>query len=303
MKKRGVKVCDGCEPRKVAVVMVNYNGEVYIKKCLDSIYSQTYKNIFVVVVDNFSTDNSVKLIAESYKDIYLIKNSENLGFAMGNNIGIEYAMNQGADYILLLNVDTWIEKDMVKNLVRYASSKVVTVPRIYSDRRLTKVWYAGGEIDYCKGNVYHCAYKMEETTKKVSFACGCCALISVEIFKQIGMFDDKFYLYFEDADLSIRILQAGNEIRLVQGAKMWHRIGGTGGRSAGLIKQYYMNRNQLYFVHKHAENFDIGYIKLSLRLFWENVVKEYRAEKRKYAWKGIRDFYLRRTYRYRENVY
>lgn len=295
-------VCDSCKTDMVAVVLVNFNGEIYIRKCLDSIYNQTYKNILVVVVDNCSTDSSIQIIAESYKDVCLIQNSENTGFAKGNNIGIDYAMSRGADFVLLLNVDTWIERDMVENLVKYASSTVVTVPKIYSDRRLTKIWYGGGEIDYRNGSVRHCAYRAEEETRAVSFACGCCVLISTEIIKKIGKFDEKFYLYFEDVDLSVRILQAGNEIRLVHGAKMWHRIGGSGGKNAGLMKNYYMSRNQLYFIRKHAKSFQTGCLRMSFQLLWKKVLMEYRAKPRRYVWEGIRDFYLRRMNKYKTGM-
>lgn len=291
-------MCDRYDD-KVAVVLVNYNGKIYIKQCLNSIFCQTYKNIMVIVVDNCSTDNSPDIIKETYPNVCLIRNNENTGFAKGNNIGIEYALQQGADYILLLNIDTWIDNDMIKYLVQHASPSIVTVPKIYCDRRLSKIWYAGGEIDYYNGNVYHCAYKDFQKIRKVSFACGCCVLIHADILKQVGMFDEKYYLYFEDVDLSIRMLEAGKEIFLVQGAKMWHKIGGTGGKDATFLKNYYMVRNRLYFIKKHAEAFQTSYFKTSLNLFWKNVLRECGIEKRKYAWRGIRDFYLGRMYKYK----
>lgn len=292
-------MCDGYDG-KVAVVLVNYNGKIYINQCLDSIFRQTYTNIAVIVVDNCSTDNSPDMIEKSYPNVCLIRNNENTGFARGNNIGIEYAIRQGADYILLLNIDTWIDNNMIGYLVQNASSSIVTVPKIYCDRRMSKIWYAGGEIDYHNGNAYHCAYKDFQETRKVSFACGCCALIHTDIFKQIGMFDEKCYLYFEDVDLSFRMLEAGKEIFLVQEAKMWHKIGGTGGRNASLLKNYYMIRNRLYFIKKHAKAFQTGYFRTSFKLLWKNVISEYSAEKRKYAWRGIADFYLGRMYMYKD---
>lgn len=289
-------MCNSSLGNQVTIILVNYNGKNYLAKCLESIYSQTHKNISIVVVDNYSQDGSAEYLKKFYTDIHVIECEENTGFAKGNNIGIEYAISQGADYVLLLNVDTWIDEKMVECLLQNATPLAVAVPKIYCDRRMMKTWYAGGEIDYEKGNSYHCQYTDSQAPKKISFACGCCILIHKSIIRQVGLFDEKYYLYFEDTDLSMRFTQNHIDINFVPTARMWHKIGGSGGSKGRLIKTYYMVRNQLYFVRKFSKEMKTKRICVVIALMKKYILCNTDKELRYYAWKGIRDFYFGKMY-------
>lgn len=275
----------------VTVILVNYNGKKYLKNCIESIKRQSYQNLSILIVDNASGDESVQYLQDNYPEIEVITCVENNGFAKGNNIGIEYAVKQGADYVLLLNVDTVIEPDLVEKLMASANAATVTVPKIYMDKRLMKVWYAGGEMDYVQGRSYHCNQAAEKENKAIGFACGCCVLIHRDIIKNVGVFDENYYLYFEDTDLSMRWLQHGITIMYIPAAKMWHKVGGSGGADGSLIKSYYMLRNQLYFMKKYQNEMQAKTWKKAFDMLKNGVIKEHNKEKRKYAWWALYDFY------------
>ncbi len=276
---------------KVTVIIVNYNGKKYLKKCIESIQQQTYRNHSVLIVDNGSDDDSVNYLSRQYPQIELIVCEENKGFAAGNNLGIMHAIRQGTEYVLLLNVDTVPEANMIERLIDKADESTVTVPRIYSDKRMIKIWYAGGELDYVNGKSYHCCEAGANGVKIVGFACGCCVLIHKDIILRNGMFDEKYFLYFEDTDLSFRWMQSGVKIKYVPEAKMWHKIGASGGKNGMWIKSYYMARNRLYFVKKYQSSIQKNVHQVALEILINYVLKEHDKVKRKYVWCGILDFY------------
>jgi len=143
---------------RVGIVIVNYNGGKYINDCVRSVFESTYKNYMVIVVDNASTDNSVKNLEEEFKDrITIIKNNENLGFSGANNIGIEYALQNGCEFVILLNNDTVIDKDLIHNMVSTSLSNdnAIISPKIYYYNEPNKIWSAGGGINWKKGLSYH----------------------------------------------------------------------------------------------------------------------------------------------------
>lgn len=276
---------------KVTVIILNYNGKKYLKKCIESIQRQTYRNHSVLIVDNGSDDDSVNYLSRQYPQIELIVCDENKGFAAGNNLGIMHAIRQGTEYVLLLNVDTVPEANMIEKLIDKADESTVTVPRIYSDKRMIKIWYAGGELDYVNGKSYHCCEAGANGIKMVGFACGCCVLIHKDIILRNGMFDEKYFLYFEDTDLSFRWTQSGVKIKYIPQAKMWHKIGASGGNNGMWIKSYYMARNRLYFIKKYQSSIQKNVHQVALEIFIDYVLKEHDQGKRKYVWWGILDFY------------
>lgn len=280
---------------KVTVILVNYNGRKYLKNCIDSLMGQTYSNMSVLVVDNNSEDDSVRFLRENYPEIDIISCTKNYGFAKANNIGIRRAAEHGADYVMLLNVDTSVDSRLLECLMREAGNNVIAVPTIYSDKRYMKIWYAGGGIDYANGDSYHITQRRGNTVQEVSFACGCCMLIHKKIIDRVGVLDEKYYLYYEDTDWSIRFKEANIKINYVPQAKMWHRIGGSGGKKGRLIKTYYLTRNQLYLIKKHQDCIKMSIFKKTMQVVRNSFSRETDKEKRKYIWLGLRDFYAGKT--------
>ncbi|SFE32950.1 hypothetical protein SAMN04324257_01347 [Thermoanaerobacter thermohydrosulfuricus] len=243
---------------RVGIVIVNYNGGKYINDCVRSVFESTYKNYMVIVVDNASTDNSVKNLEEEFKDrITIIKNNENLGFSGANNIGIEYALQNGCEFVILLNNDTVIDKDLIHNMVSTSLSNdnAIISPKIYYYNEPNKIWSAGGGINWKKGLSFHYGFNQVDKgqfdeKKEIDFATGCCVLIHKFVFEKVGYLAEEYFLYFEDTDFCVRARQEGIRIIYEPKAKLWHKVSSTTGGEESPITLYYGNRNRLYFNEK-----------------------------------------------------
>src|SRR3989344_6535880 len=232
--------------KTVFIVILNFNNASVTKDCLKSLEKISHKDLIVqmVVVDN-STKEKITIGEKEFGDlsIKLMDPKENLGFTGGCNLGIMYAIDNGADYVVLLNNDTIVDENFVSLLVESANKERVgiVVPKIYyaegseyhkdrySKDQLGKViWYGGGYIDW--ENVVPKHFGVDEvddgpydSEKEVEFATGCCMLLTKEFINKVGMFDDKYFLYYEDADLSKRALNNKWKIIYCPKAIVWHR--------------------------------------------------------------------------------
>jgi len=245
------------ELKKISVIIVNWNGERVLRGCLDAIYAQEYKNIEVIVVDNNSHDNSVELIKKNYKHVKLVESSTNLGFAGGNNKGLEYA---GGDLVLLLNSDAIVTMNFLQPLVnKLQSEKEVGVAQpliLYTNNALHKRGdiNSAGTYFLKSGFLYYFGYGKDSNNRKyqesdfIFTAYGACMLIRKEVIDAIGLFDIDFFMYFEETDFCIRSLLSGWKILYVPESKVYH-MGGAAARSYGNSVIYfhsYKNRIASY---------------------------------------------------------
>ena len=203
--------------KKISVVVVTYNGEIWIKKNIDSLLKSNYP-IDIIVVDNASTDGSITLLKE-YKSIKLIKNNHNLGFGKANNIGIDSAINNGADAIFLLNQDTWVFENTIINL----AEKLFENPELGI---VSPMHYSADEtnLDSSFGTYYN---KFEEETdlnsiRIVPFVNAAAWLVSKECFQKTGYFEPIFNHYGEDRNFCDRIRFHGFKIGIVKDATICH---------------------------------------------------------------------------------
>lgn len=202
---------------------MNYNGKDTIKKCLDSVFSSSYPNFEVVVVDNDSKDGSLELAKNLFPKFHFIKNEKNIGFSAGNNIGIRFALEKMADYIFLLNNDALLEKDTLSKLVETAEKERASIfsPLIYD--RNNKIWFSGGKIKWTQMRAIH---KNNRPKNKepytVEYISGCAMLIKKEVFKKIGLFSEDYFLYYEDADFCVRAKKEGFKCKIIPSAKVKH---------------------------------------------------------------------------------
>lgn len=187
-----------------------------------------------------------------FPDIVLIKNEENLGFAEGNNRGILYALDKGAEYILLLNNDAIVDPDILKAFMQAAKQNPkagVFGAQIFLYDRPTEVWYGGGEVNFRKARCYHEARTELCTT---GYACGCALFVSSEAVRRVGLMDPRFFLLWEEIDWCWRIRQAGYECLFVPKALVWHKVSSSfEGGNHGALWHYYNARNRLVFLAKH----------------------------------------------------
>jgi len=284
---------------KVFIVVLNWNGYKDTIECLKSL-EKIPEKIEIVVVDNASTDDSVEKLKKLAE---VIENKSNLGFSGGNNVGIKYALENGADFVMIINNDTLVDKNIISEFLRSANkNKDVGIfsPKIYfakgfeyhkkryKEQDLGKViWYAGGEIDW--ENVYGKNFGVDEVDKgqfekdkEIDFATGACMFVRSEVFKQIGMFDER---YLEDADLSLRSKKAGYKILFVSKTMLWHKVSQSSGIGSDL-NDYFITRNRLIFGIAYAP------LHSKLALIKESLI--FAQVGRKWQITGARDFYLRR---------
>lgn len=251
---------------KVAVIIVNWNGKKDTEICLSSLekIEKHAVDFHVIVVDNGSADDSVASIRKKYPLVTVLPTGKNLGFTGGNNVGITYALAHRADFVWLLNNDTFVDSHVLDILSAFADPKVgICGSKIYfaaghefhhdryTEKERGKVfWYAGGAVDW--DNMYashrgvdevdHGQFDAEEETP---FITGCSMMIKRSVLARIGMLDDRFYLYLEDLDFCLRAKKAGFELRYVPSSILWHVNAGSSARPGNPLQQYYITRNRL----------------------------------------------------------
>lgn len=209
---------------KVFIIILNYNGKDFIQKCLASVFKMEYPNFEVVVVDNDSRDGSLELAKSNFSKAHFIKNEANVGFSAGNNVGIRFALERTAEYVLLLNLDTEVEKDFLEKLVSVAETEEnigLASPVIFNGHN-RQVWFSGGKIKWLRMRAVHTQAIKTQEYYESEFISGCVMLIKSSVFKKIGLLDEDFFLYWEDVDFSFRARQAGFRAMVVTASWVYH---------------------------------------------------------------------------------
>ncbi len=296
---------------KVFIIVLNWNQPKLTIETIESLQKlKTHKDcqLKIVVVDNGSSDNSVeefrKLRPQKF-GLEIMETGSNLGFAGGNNIGIKYAIDHFADYVMVLNNDTVVSSTLLLELLQPMDDvKIgITSPKIYfakgyefhksryKKNQLGKViWYAGGKMDW--KNIFGSNKGVDEIDKgqydkqqEVDFATGACFLAKTKALKEVGLFDEKYFMYMEDADLSERFKRKKWKIIYIPEAILWHKVAQSSGIGSEL-NDYYISRNRLLFGFRYASfRTKLALIRESLRLFMHG---------RHWQAVGIRDFYFKK---------
>ena len=252
---------------KVAVIIVNWNKYDFTTKCIKSVLKNSYKNFRIILIDNeYKIDGFSDIIKN--KKIHLIKNEINHGFSRAVNQGIKYSLQKKYDYVLLLNNDTLIQKDLIKLLIKQSHTyKQKVVQPLILNFNATKIWNAGGRINNFFGIFYsRKKNKLYKSYKKnnllIEWFTGCCVLIHSDIFNEIGYFDENFFAYYEDADFSLRLKKRGYDIGLMDDSYLRH-FGSisskTKNEKEGNLSPHihYLNiRNHILVLKKHPKFFN-----------------------------------------------
>lgn len=298
---------------RVFVIILSWNVKKDTIETIKSLINSRIKgfNLEIVVVDSASTDGSAQEVAKFFNTAKiksgittkLIELDNNLGFAEGNNVGIRYSLNAGADYIVLLNDDTLVDSLMLFNLLieikRYKDAGAIS-PKIYfakgyefHKRYKSKdlghvIWYAGGKIDW--DNVYGSNRGVDEVDKgqydrisETDFTTGCCVIFPRKVLEEVGLYDKRYFAYLEDADLSQRMKTCGWKVLFTPRAHLWHKVSQSSGIGSDL-NDYFLTRNRMMFGIKYARlRTKLALLRESLKLLFIG---------RKWQKIGIRDFYL-----------
>lgn len=238
---------------KVGIILLNYCNYYLTIDCIESIKQSTYQNYEIIVVDNNSPDHSGKNLSQQ-EGIRFLQMEENLGFAAGNNRGIEVALSDGCEYVMLLNNDTVIDPNMIETLVSRADANTVVVPKMYYfdvEGRKDILWYAGGILKYKSSDGIHIGGKQEDSKQysiegEVTFATGCCMMIHRAILEKVGLLREEYFMYCEDTDYSIRLNKSNVRILYAPNAKLWHKVSSSSGGEMSKFIVYYVVRNKIY---------------------------------------------------------
>ncbi len=256
---------------KVIALVLNWNLVDDTLHCVESLRQSDYAQLEVVVVDNGSELSLFqRLCAALPNDTTLLRSEVNLGFAGGNNLGLRYALEQGADYALVINNDTIVESTMVSQLVTAAEARPdagLLGPIIYYLSSPNQVWFAGYRFSH---GIYILRRGLRlkpplQPTEEVDFVSGCCMLMRRTTLERVGLFASDYFMYYEDLDLCFRVKEADLKILCVTGAKMWHAISASTGGAESPLKQYYQVKSSLIFYHKHSHGLK-RWLNITLRL-------------------------------------
>lgn len=243
-------------PPSVWIVTLNWNRGEDTLACLERLMQLTYPNTNLLVVDNGSTDGSPSMIAVRYPTVRQIVNPENFGFARGFNIGLKWALDAGADFVLVLNNDTLAAPDMLEPLVAAAGPTRVgiTAPVIFYAAAPTRIWSAGaGRSRWTLDLTGHHRRSMPLVANvEREFVSGCAMLIKRVVLEQVGLFDERFFMYYEDSDYCLRVRQAGFSLWVVPGARLWHKVSVSSEGSDSPAERFSMAYSSMLFYRKHV---------------------------------------------------
>jgi len=256
----------------VSVIILNWNQKELTDECLRSMAKVSYPAFKIVVVDNGSIDGSLEYLRGRHPGITYLANRDNLGFSGGNNVGIEYAVAEGCDYVYLLNNDTEVDPDFLDSMV----SAMETDPRIgiagstvfYFDPP-DIVWFAGAHANWLRGDMVdprvgkHLGTKLPPL-EDVDEVAGAGMLVRTRLIREIGMLDPTFFIYYEETDWCQRAKKSDWRVVWVPESKVWHKVSMTFGELSPVMT-YLMTRNRWLFMKKHCPRFPLFAVHYFLR--------------------------------------
>lgn len=266
---------------KTSLVILNWNGENFLKEYLPSVVEFTQNaDTEIVVADNNSTDNSLPLLQKDFQSVKVIKLDQNYGFAKGYNLALQQLDSQ---YFVLCNSDVLLKSDAVSPVIKLMDSDkniAACCPKIKSLKTPEMFEYAGaagGFIDkfgypFCKGRILETVEKDEGQYNKngeVFWASGAFLVVRADVFKKTGGFDENFFAHMEEIDLCWRIKNEGFKIMYCADSEVFHLGGGTLGQ--GDPRKLFLNyRNSLKMLYKNLDDKQLFFTVLA-RMFLDGL--------------------------------
>jgi GT2 family glycosyltransferase len=247
--------------KKVAAIVLNWNGLDDTLECLESIRQSDYPWVEIIVVDNGSEDDVCAVIRAKFPEISLIENGRNLGFVRGNNIGLAAGLERGAELLLILNNDTILEKDCISELARaFDRDASIGIAGPLMRRTLQPdLVDMGGDFNFWTGSVIlrHCDFAVEQgEIQPIDYVWGCGLMTTANVLHAAGLFDERYVAYYEDADFCMRARRLGHQTVVAARARMVHKVGRSGEKR--FLWQTYMRlRNHILFFLTYARPYQV----------------------------------------------
>jgi len=241
------------EDAKVAIILVNFNGADDTVECLDSILEHATE-CQTIVVDNGSSGDDVGRIKSAHPWVELIEAGSNLGFTGGNNLAIVRALEARVPWVFFLNNDTVIAPGAIESLIGIGDSSPewgILAPRMDYYDHPGEPWFAGSELDLKRGIAVHNNTTIPNAVTELPWITGCAMFCRAEMLRQLGGFDDRYFLNWEDVDLSLRARSNGWKLGIVPDALILHKVSRSLNRMSHWAT-YYWTRNRLLWLREHA---------------------------------------------------
>jgi GT2 family glycosyltransferase len=293
-------------PPRVVTVILNWNQRELTLACLEVAGRSDYRNHRPLLVDNGSSDGSVSAVQDRFPGVACLEAGANLGYAGGNNLGLRRALELGADYVLLLNNDAFLAEGTISEMVQLMDSEPAAGavgPTIVYDAEPARVWCAGAGLRLTDGHTWrlHAEQRVDDlagSAVAVSLLSGCALMLRRAALEQVGLLDERYFLYYEEADWCVRAAAAGWRLLWLPSAIVRHRVAASSesaaaGRTPPRVT-YYMTRNRMLFLSKHLHGpqrlMSLAHAALdTLRLILVRTLRLDREDRRA-RWRAMRDF-------------
>lgn len=277
-------------PPKIFIILVNWNGKKDTLECLASLARVKSPPFQTVVVDNGSWDGSVETIRNDYPKVPIIETKANLGFAGGNNVGIEWALSKGAEWLFLLNNDTTVDPEILQAFLDAAllqpKGKIFGA-KIYRYDQPQIIDHLGGfwnpkiaEFESpAQGKSDDGSY---EEMISADYVCGAALFMHQSVIRTVGLLEPRFFLFWEETDLCMRAKNAGIEVWTVPKAKVWHKISAsfTGGKPH---THYFWWRSRLLWIQRNCSE------KEKKRIYRKLIIPELAKNMRHYLLRSLQN--------------
>ena len=249
--------------KTLAVIVLSWNGSDFTRDTLQSLAACRVPDgwrMRTLVVDNASVDGSPEMVRSEFPAAELLALSENRRFAGGNNAGLERALADGAAAVMLLNNDVIADPLLIEKLLAALAENPragAAAPLIYYAPPTNRIWYAGGRCRPWLAHSSHRAIRERDrgqfrSIEPTGYLTGCCLLASADAWRKVGLLDERYFIYAEDADWCLRARAAGYELLFVPTARLWHRVSASSGGAMNPWKVYQRLRANLTLWSRNA---------------------------------------------------
>lgn len=245
--------------KKYLIILLNYNNWQDTIECVHSLNKSDVSSSSILIIENFSNDNSKDKLSEEIPEVKVIHSDKNLGFTGGNNIGIRYAFENNYEYAVVLNNDTIVESNAIKTLTDQMDLNhdfTLGTGRIYYYPEKDKIWYDGGRVIKWRAAEQHFNFrknvsdvKLNDDLREIDFISGCYMCIRLSDLPKLGYMDEKFFIYLDDLEYSSRASKNQMKMIYVPNSVLYHKARGEERHTPKLI--YYSIRNRRLLINLH----------------------------------------------------
>jgi GT2 family glycosyltransferase len=244
---------------KVYIIILNFNSYEDTIECIRSLENISYSNYEIIIVDNNSKDNSVQEINKNCPNYKLLVSKENLGYANGNNMGIKFALEQGAEYVCILNNDVIVEPNFLESIIETFNTDD-TIGMVgpcvceYSDRNVIQAMgayinlYRGLAMGQYERQHYN---QIEKKRIDVDYIGGACFIVKAKVIRDIGLIPENYFLFYEETEFCLRARKFGYKLICIHDSKVYHKRSATISKYSGL-SYYFLNKNRIIFMRRNA---------------------------------------------------